>query len=113
MKQTLNLACGLLMVLIAMPAQASRINEKKLYGSWCFYKQEYKGDSVDEAINISFREDGSYKWRDRGFKQTGRWRVTEDYLIMSGVGRHKLISISSQRVTMERITTMKMRKGQC
>ncbi len=113
MRLHLQLLLILLTASLASQASASRFNEKKLYGNWCFYKQEYRGESVDEKVSISFREDGSYRWRDRGFKQTGVWKVTEDYLIMSGVGRHKLISISSQRVTMERISTMKMRKGRC
>lgn len=90
------------------------INSKNLIGTWCFYEQSYKGaDTVDERVTIQLNRDGSYRWSEARWKQTGTWSLKDSILRMSLVGRHEINRLSKNHIYMTRITQMKWRRGRC
>jgi hypothetical protein len=105
-----------LMILSLMGAaslSANAFEASELYGTWCFYEQEAAGNTVEEKVTIKLNEDGTYKWSDTFWKQEGKWSLSENKLIMSDVGAHKLKSVTSDRIEMTRGSIMRLKKGSC
>lgn len=100
-------------VAVSPSAVAHANPSEDLVGTWCFYEQRAVGNVVPERVTITLNADGRYQWRDIHWKQDGSWSVQDNYLIMSNVGRHYLVSVSDRHVVMERMSTMKMRRGAC
>jgi hypothetical protein len=100
-----------MMSTVSLTANAYQASD--LYGTWCFYEQEYEGNTFPEKVTIVLNKDGTYKWLGVFWKQDGTWSVSENKLIMTDVGTHKLKSVTSEKVEMLRLTIMKMKKGAC
>jgi len=82
-------------------------------GSWCFYEQSAVGNTVSEKVDINFKKDHTYIWKEGPFEQKGSWEVKNRKLIMSDVGSHKIISIEGKEMVLERGSTMKFKRGNC
>ncbi len=86
----------------------------QIVGSWCFYEQTGFEQTFPEKVDITFHKNGSYDWEEGPvFKQKGAWSISQDKLIMSNVGTHKILSLNENDMKLERGSIMKFRKGKC
>ena len=88
-------------------------NAPQLRGTWCFYDQSAAGNTVPEQVTLTCNADGSYLWCEALWKQKGTWKIAGDRLDMTDVGRHKIVSLSAQKIELERGSVMRLRKGSC
>lgn len=102
-----------LVLLLGSVSTVHAYSMSDLKGKWCFYQQSALGNTVSESISITLNADGTYRWDDKVWKQTGTWTVKDGKLKMTNVGSHKLISVTPNHITMERYSIMKMKKGLC
>lgn len=112
-KRNIMKAIILFSLMSVFSLNAYAFQEKQLYGTWCFYEQEGFDTIVKESVTITFKRNGTYKWSEKSWSQTGQWAVSDNRLIMSNVGVHQLVSVSSHNIEMTRMTTMRMKKGLC
>lgn len=101
-------------IIFLMASTLSQADHKyPVAGDWCFYEQEGYGQKISEKVDISFSEDGKYKWIEGTFQQTGEWSISDGKLDMTHVGSHSIISIGNEEMELKRMSTMRFKKGKC